>query len=83
MGRLVDTNDVYNVLTDYYHHKTATQHMVLEDALSTAKTVDAIPIDWLMQKADEWKGEGRYAHNFGARLLTALINDWKRSKNET
>lgn len=47
MGRLVDTNDVYNVLTEYYHHKTATQHVALIDALSAAKTVDAIPVDWI------------------------------------
>lgn len=47
MGRLIDTNDVYNVLTEYYHHKTATQHVALIDALSAAKTVDAIPVDWI------------------------------------
>lgn len=47
MGRLVDENDVYSVLTEYYHHKTATQHVALIDALSAAKTVDAIPVDWI------------------------------------
>lgn len=44
---------------------------------------DAIPIDWLMQKINEWKSDGGYACDFGARLLTALINDWKRKKNGT
>ena len=46
------------------------------------KKTDAIPVDWLMQKADEWKSDGGYACDFGARLLTALINDWRR-KNGT
>ena len=54
-----------------------------EQWVNRQQTVEAIPIDWLMQKADEWKSDGGYACDFGARLLTALINDWKRKKNGT
>lgn len=44
---------------------------------------DAIPIEWLVQQADAWKRDGSYAHDFGARLLTALINEWRKEKNGT
>lgn len=82
MGRLVDENDVYNVLTEYYHHKTATQHMVLTDALSTVKTVDAIPVAWLEQEMEKWRNKDTFAHNLGVQLVEALLEDWEEDKKE-
>ena len=37
--RLVDIDEVYNVLTDYYHHRTPTQHNALKEALSRVPTM--------------------------------------------
>ena len=48
--RLVDADEVYKVLTDYYHHKTETQHEALKEALSKVPTVDAEPV-----KHGHWK----------------------------
>ena len=38
--RLIDADVVYKVLTDYYHHRTETQHESLKEALSKVPTVD-------------------------------------------
>lgn len=42
--RLIDEEDAYNVLTDYYHHRTETQHEALKEALSRVPTIDAVPV---------------------------------------
>ena len=43
--RLIDTQDTFNVLTDYYHHHTSAQHLALQEALNKVPTVDAVPLD--------------------------------------
>ena len=44
MGRVIDTDAAYAVLTDYYHHSTDTQHAALREALGRVETVDAVPV---------------------------------------
>ena len=44
MGRVIDTDAAYAVLTDYYHHSTDTQHAALREALVRVETVDAVPV---------------------------------------
>ena len=44
MGRIIDTDAAYTVLTDYYHHGTDTQHAALKEALEMVPTVDAVPV---------------------------------------
>ena len=43
MKMLIDTQDAFNVLTDYYHHNSATQHLALQEALNKVPTVDTEP----------------------------------------
>lgn len=94
MGRLIDA-DKFKERCTSRHERTAKGFRsdreiglsgLVTDFLcadiDAQETVEAIPIDWLMQKIDEWKSDGRYACDFSARLLTALINDW-RKKNGT
>ena len=38
--RLVDADEAYKVLTDYYHHKTEIQHKALKEAIERVPTVD-------------------------------------------
>ena len=38
--RLVDAEEAYKVLTDYYHHKTEIQHKALKEAIERVPTVD-------------------------------------------
>lgn len=76
MGRLVDENDVYNVLTEYYHHKTATQHVALIDALSTVKTADAIPLDWIRAYIDRLKDMGVQLSLRDAQAISVMVDKW-------
>jgi len=42
--RLIDTQDAFNVLSDYYHHHTSAQHLALQEALNKVPTADAEPV---------------------------------------
>ena len=44
MARLIDEQTAYDVLTDYYHHSTDTQHAALKEALGRVESVDAVPV---------------------------------------
>lgn len=43
MRRLIDTQDAFNVLSDYYHHHTSAQHLALQEALNKVPTAYAEP----------------------------------------
>lgn len=45
--RLIDADDAYKVLTDYYRHNTATQHMALREALDSVPTHEPIHGMWV------------------------------------
>lgn len=38
-GRLLDADDVFHVLTYYYHHSTDFQHETLKEALARVSTI--------------------------------------------
>lgn len=78
MGRLIDADSAYTVLTDYYHHKTDAQHMALKDALDKVETVEAIPVDWLMQKAD-WCDKNNGIFVSGA--IRSAVDAWREEQN--
>lgn len=42
--RLVDADEAYKVLTDYYHHRTEIQHKALKEAIERVPTIDAVPV---------------------------------------
>ena len=44
MGRLIDSQTAYAVLTDYYHHTTDIQHAALKEALGRVESVDAVEV---------------------------------------
>ena len=44
MGKWIDTDAAYAVLTAYYHHSTDTQHAALREALGQVESVDAVPV---------------------------------------
>lgn len=69
MGKLIDEQTAYDVLTDYYHHSTDTQRQALMDALSRVPTVDAVEV---VRCRDcrwwhDWSGEcyAKEAQGFG------------------
>lgn len=38
-GRLIDADDVFHVLTSYYHHSADIQHEALKEALARVSTI--------------------------------------------
>ena len=46
--RLIDAEEAYKVLTDYYHHGTEIQHDALKEAIERVPTVDPV-------KHGEWR----------------------------
>lgn len=42
--RLVDADEAYKVLTDYYHQRTEIQHKALKEAIERVPTVDAVEV---------------------------------------
>lgn len=38
-GRLIDADDVFRVLTSYYHHSTDFQHEALKESLARVSTI--------------------------------------------
>lgn len=51
MGRVIDTDSAYAVLTDYYHHTTDTQYAALKEALGRVESVDAVPVEDVFELA--------------------------------
>ena len=57
MGRYIDTDTAYKVLTEYYHHKTKSQHEALKEALSRVPAADVQEVKhgrWEHLGGDEW-----------------------------
>lgn len=54
--RLIDADKAYEVLTEYYHHRTQGQHDALQDAISrvpTSETNQWIPVTEGLPKHNE------------------------------
>lgn len=41
--RLIDADEVYKILTEYYHHRTDMQHIALKEALDRVPTIEPAP----------------------------------------
>lgn len=49
MQRLIDAQDTFNVLSDYYHHSTHVQHLALQEALNKVPTAQPKRGKWEMK----------------------------------
>ena len=59
--RLIDAEEAYKVLTDYYHHKTEIQHDALKEAIERVPTVDPMKHGhWVEQEHEDWKWSKEY-----------------------
>ena len=41
---LIDKEQTYQILSEYYHHSGTLQHMALREALDRVPVVDAVPV---------------------------------------
>lgn len=70
MANLIDIKATYYTLTEYYHHKTLTQHMALADALSKVPTVPT---------EQQWTPCGEeLPKKYGTYLVTLVRNNGTR-----
>lgn len=44
MGRLIDSDEAYKVLADYYHIRMELQHKALKEAIGRVPTADAVEV---------------------------------------
>lgn len=58
MADPIDREAAYEVLSDYYHHRTEFQHMALRDALSR------VPSAQPEAKTPTWKEEDRFVKGY-------------------
>ena len=73
MQRLIDAEKVYEVLTDYYHHRTEIQHEALKEAISKVPTVDAVEV--VRCKDCKWYKESNHSELYPMRFCYRLKND--------
>ena len=87
--RLIDAEEAYKVLTDYYHHRTEIQHNALKEAIERVPTVDAVEVvrckDCKHYYADPW-GYGNCVFEGGVsrRTKTSDFCSWgERRKDDS
>lgn len=49
MARLIDAQDTFNVLSDYYHHSTHVQHLALQEALNKVPSAQPKRGKWIIR----------------------------------
>lgn len=66
--RMIDADEAYKVLTDYYHQKTEIQHKALKEAIERVPTVD---VDSLNAKHEDIGYEKGYRDGYAEALEMA------------
>lgn len=90
--KLIDKEQAYQVLSDYYHHAVPSQHKALSEALDRVPTVDAVPVHIIQDRIDslqelkeyEAEANGGYTGQVHTEVyaLRALINYWKAEQSD-
>jgi hypothetical protein len=50
----------------------------IQNTIEDAKTVEAIPVDYLNSRINDFRQRGNYAGRFAADCLQAIINDYNK-----
>lgn len=83
--RLIDAEKAYEVLTEYYRHRTEIQHYALKEAIERVHTVDPVKHGhWVEQEHEDWKWSKEYrCSECGQyRLVTTPVGrEWKYCPN--
>lgn len=74
MSRLIDAEETYRVLTDYYHHRTDGQHEALREALERVPSAQHTG-HW-EAKDDEVFAPEYYCNQCGNRAEVDLYGEW-------
>ena len=90
--RLIDADEIiketYGVVIEDMFHMHETVEVVSTIDIENAPTVQAIPIEWLMKKADEWAtkditydGKPFTAQQVGLAIASMVI-DWEKENDK-
>lgn len=89
---LIDKEQAYQVLSDYYHHAVPSQHKALREALDRVPVVDAIPVHIIQDRIDQLQtvadyaleSNGGYIESANSSLyeLKLLLSMWKKEQEE-
>lgn len=60
MSRLIDTDDAYKTLTEFYHHTSEVQHKALREALDRVPSKEIICCEDCKFSDDDPISDGRY-----------------------
>ena len=80
MPRLIDADEAYKVLTDYYHHKTEIQHKALKEAIGKVPTVD---IDAITESHERTGYDRGFRDGYAQATSEVRHGHWTRNDNGT
>lgn len=80
MGRLIDADNAYCVLTVNYNHHTDIQHKALKECLDRVKTEEAISIGWIEAEIKKLKAMDFEFATLTAEMIEAMLEKWKKEQ---
>lgn len=75
--RLIDVEEAYKVLTDYYHHGTEIQHKALKEAIERVPTVD---IDAITESHERIGYDRGFRDGYAQATSEVKHGHWKSSQ---
>lgn len=84
MVRLIDADELDEFLVDPdtgFEWRAAWNEAII-DAKQHAKTIEAIPIDWIEEKVKEAEGSN-HAEHWLAQTLKDLIEEWRKENYDS
>lgn len=80
MGRLIDAENAYCVLTVNYNHHTDIQHKALKECLDRVKTEKAIPVDWIEAEIKKLRAMDFELAAMTAGMIEAMLKRWEKEQ---
>lgn len=74
MSDLIDRKQAFNVLSEYYHHRTKGQHEALKEALERVPSAQTETCDGCKHKG-KWENEIEYGYNSPCTICKRRVND--------
>lgn len=80
MGRLIDAENAYCILTVNYNHHTDIQHKALRECLDKVKIENAIPVPWIEAEIKRLRAMDFEFATMTAGQIEAMLKRWKKEQ---
>lgn len=80
MGRLIDIDEAYKVLTDYYHHRTEIQHKALKEAIERVPIAD---IDAIIESHERTGYDRGFRDGYAQAISEVRHGHWVQGKESS